>query len=60
MTWVAVVFFCLAEDNCNFWHKETLRPIECERVLAQAAKALKDNGVQIVYGACLTVKGSDS
>jgi hypothetical protein len=60
MTWLAVVFFCLSEDDCNFWSKETLRPVECERVLSQTVTTLTKAGVPVVYGACLPVKGSDT
>ena len=60
MTWLAVVFFCVAEDDCRFWYKETLRPMECEKVLAQAVKVMDKAGVPVVYGTCIAIKGSDA
>ena len=57
MTWLAVIFFCVAEDECGFWSKETSRPMECEKVLAQGMAAMKQATVPVFYGACLSTKG---
>ena len=57
MTWIAVVFFCLAEDDCKFWFKETARPMECEKTLADAANMMDTAGVPFFYGTCLAAKG---
>ena len=60
MIWLAVMYFCLSENDCNFWYKETLRPSECERVLGKAMDVMKKNDVPVYYGNCLPVKGSET
>jgi len=58
MTWLAVVFFCTAEADCYFWFKETLRPIECEKAVSEAVKAMNHPEIPVVYGTCRAIKGS--
>jgi hypothetical protein len=60
MTWLAVIFFCLAEDDCKFWFKETARPIECEQTLAKAMRVMEQANVPVFYGTCLATKGKDA
>jgi hypothetical protein len=57
MTWLAVVFFCAAENDCHFWFKETDRPAECHRVLSDAVGIMNKAALPVIYGTCLATKG---
>lgn len=60
MVWLAVIFFCVSEDDCRFWYKETLRPLECEKALADATRVMNLQQIPVVYGNCLIIKGSST
>jgi|APGre2960657373_1045057.scaffolds.fasta_scaffold922122_1 hypothetical protein len=60
MTWIAIVFFCAAENDCKFWFAETTRPLECEKSLIQAMKVLDEAKVPVMYGTCIVTKGKST
>jgi len=57
MTWLAIVFFCFAENDCHFWLKETASSAECSKAMSDVTKIMNQNKVPVLYGTCTTVKG---
>lgn len=56
--WIPVIFFCLANGDCNFWTKEIYDDKrECEvMTLALLNKMDKDPIISAAEGVCLPVK----
>lgn len=57
MSWVAVVFFCFAENDCHFWYKETVSTNECSKAMTTAVKILAENKTPVIYSTCMQIKG---
>jgi hypothetical protein len=51
ISYIAVVFFCLAEGDCYFWSGKTLHTSDtaCQRELDSVVKALEERDVPSAF-----------
>lgn len=57
MTWLAILFFCLSEQDCRFAYYEAVTPMECEKKLADMQLVAVAQKIPVQAGTCIMVKG---